>query len=85
MDLKSISIIFAGVIVIYAGILSLTDDLYVGIGMMLVGGIFSAIPTWKAMCRWKSSAGPKNPPARGKRKVHLKVLNGENEERPTIH
>ena len=85
MDLKSISIILVGVTVIYAGILSLADDFYVGIGMVIIGGIFSAIPIWKAVSRQKVQSGPKKPPAGRKRKVHLKVVDRENEERPTIH
>ena len=85
MDVKSICLIFVGVTVIYAGILSLADDLSVGVGMVIIGGIFSALPIWNALGRGKASAGPKKPPARGKRKVHLKVLKGEDEEHPTIH
>jgi hypothetical protein len=85
MDLKSISIIFLGVTVSYAGILSLAEDLYVGIGMVILGAVFSAVPIWKATSRRKVQPGPKKPPAKGKRRVHLKVLDGENEERPTIH
>jgi hypothetical protein len=85
MDLKSISIILVGVTVIYAGILSLADDLYAGIVMVIIGGISSAIPIWKVLSRQKVQSGPKKPPAGRKTKVHLKVLDGENEERPTIH
>jgi hypothetical protein len=85
MDLKSISIVLVGVTVIYAGILSLADDLYAGIVMVIIGGISSAIPIWKAVSRQKVQSGPEKPPAKRKRKAHLKVLDGENEERPTIH
>ena len=82
MDMKSICTILAGATILYAGILSLADDVYVGAGMVTVGGMVVAMPTWRAMR--KPTAAPGKSPAKGKRKTHLKVVNDRNDH-PTYH
>ena len=47
MNIGSVSIVFLGVIILYAGVLSLATDLYVGVGMMIAGGVLVVIPLWR--------------------------------------
>jgi len=91
MNKKQICITLMGVTFLYAGLLSLADDLYVGIGMMIGGIILTVKPLWKTFLHSrKLSSGSPRSAARTrkvKRKVHLSVVNGEGEEedRPTYH
>jgi hypothetical protein len=89
MDIKSISKIFVGVIILYAGALSLADDLYVGVGMMISGSVLGVIPLWKAFFRYRNLSGGATEYAvktgKRKKKRHLKVVEREEEERPTYH
>ena len=89
MNIKSISIIFTGVIILYAGVLSLADDLYVGVGMMISGSVLAIIPLWNAFVHWRNLSGGTTKYAvnTGKRKKtrHLKIVKREEEERPTYH
>lgn len=82
MDMKSIGTILAGATILYAGILTLADDLYVGVGMVMAGGVIAALPIWRAM--WKPAASPGKFPTKGKRKTHLKVVD-EHDKHPTYH
>lgn len=78
-----------GVTFLYAGVLSLADDLYVGIGMMIGGIILTVIPLWKAFSHFRNlSSGSTRYAAKTrkvKRKGHLRVVNGKKEDRPTYH
>jgi len=89
MNMKQICITLMGVTFLYAGVLSLADDLYVGIGMMMVGIIVIVIPLGKAFVRFRNlSSGSTSYAAKTrkvKRKGHLRVVNGEKEDRPTYH
>lgn len=81
--------LFVGATLAYAGILTLADNLYVGVGMVISGSVLIAIPMWKAFCHyWNPSTGVAGFPIttkKGRRKGHLKVLNGKKEERRTYH
>jgi len=77
------------VVVFYAGVLTTAENLHVGIGMMIVGGVLVAIPTRQAFRRywspakpWNGSAGKSNTK---KRKSHLKVVKGNKEEEPPTY
>lgn len=85
MDMKSAGLVFAGVTVAYAGVLSLGEDLSVGVGMVIIGGALLVLPLWRALSLRKTTSGRGTSPVRGKRKAHLRVVNNEHEERPTIH
>jgi hypothetical protein len=89
MNIKSISIIFVGVILIYAGVLSLAEDLYVGVGMMIGGGVLALTPIWRIFLRSRNLSGGATRYAvnTGKQKKtrHLKIVKREEEERPTYH
>lgn len=78
-----------GVTFLYAGVLSLADDLYVGIGMMIGGIILTVIPLRKALSHFRnlssSSTGYAAKTRKVKRKGHLRVVNGDKEDRPTYH
>jgi hypothetical protein len=87
MVIRSISIFFLGVTLIYAGVLSLADELYVGIGMMIGGGILIVLPLWKALGHSRSpssSSNGRSVKAR-KKKTHLKIVKPDEEDRPTYH
>ena len=89
MDIRSISIVLLGVIVLYAGVLSLATDLYVGVGMMIAGGVLVVIPHWRVFVPSRKlsrgSSGHAVTTGKRKRKRHLKVVEREEEERPTYH
>jgi hypothetical protein len=89
MNIKSISTIFLGVILLYAGVLSLTEDLYVGVGMMIGGSVLAVMPLWNAVIHWRNLSGGATQYAvktgKRKKKSHLKVVKREEEERPTYH
>jgi hypothetical protein len=89
MDPRSVSIIFLGVTLLYAGVLSLADDLYVGAGMMIAGGVLVVMPLWREFIHSRNSSGGSTGPSvktgRRKKKRHLKVVEREEEERPTYH
>jgi hypothetical protein len=89
MNIRSISTIIVGVIILYAGVLSLADDLYVGVGMMIGGSVLAVIPLWNAFVHWRHRCGgaTENIVNTGKRekKRRLKVVKREEEERPTYH
>jgi hypothetical protein len=88
MNRKQISIILMGVTVFYAGVLSLADDLYVGVGMMIGGSILTLIPLWKVFGHsWSLSSRSTghSVKTRKKKKTHLKVVKPDEESvRPTI-
>jgi hypothetical protein len=88
MNKKQISIMFMGIILFYAGVLSLADELYAGVGMMIGGSVLVVMPLWKAFFRSRNlSGGATGSVKTGKRKKkgHLKVVKREDEERPTYH
>jgi hypothetical protein len=89
MNKKQICITLMGVTFLYAGVLSLADDLYVGIGMMMSGIILTVLPLWKAFVHFRDlSSGSTRYAAKARkvrRKAHLRVVNGEKEDRPTYH
>jgi len=88
MEKKLIFSILVGVTFIYGGILTLTDDMEVGVTMMVVGGILATIPLWRAFrhSRNPSATRTGSPKTRKrKKKDHLKVVRREEEERPTYH
>jgi hypothetical protein len=89
MDKKRISMVLVGAVLFYAGALSLADDLYVGLGMMIAGGVLALIPLWNAFVHWRHRCGgaTENVVNTGKRekKRRLKVVKREEEERPTYH
>jgi len=82
MDAKAIGTILASATILYAGFLSLKDDVYVGAGMLTVGVVVATVPVWKAMR--KPSARDGKSSLKGKRKTHLKVVKDRNEG-PTYH
>jgi hypothetical protein len=87
MDIKQIAMVFVGVTLLYAGVLSLAEDLYVGGGMIIGGGALTVIPLRKAFVRFRSQSGGGGPlkTRKGKRKEHLRVVKREEEDRPTYH
>jgi hypothetical protein len=88
MDMKFISGIVVAATLLYAGILTLQDNLYIGIGMMLIGSICSVLPIGRALGRFRRPLDQTGFPPRSKktkRKTHLKVVDGKKEERPTYH
>ncbi len=89
MNKKQISMVFTGIILLYAGVLSLADDLYVGVGMMIGGSVLTVILLWAAFFRSRNPSGrPTRYAAKtGKRKKkrRLEVVKREEEERPTYH
>jgi hypothetical protein len=88
MTMKSLSTTLLGATVFYAGILTLSDDFNVGLGMAIIGGILAVAPIWKAFLHSKQQAGPETFTAKtrkNKRKVHLKVVDDKKEDRPTYH
>ena len=88
--MRGILLIFAGAVLFYAGILTTADSLQVGAGMMIIGGLLIAAPAWQALRRfwspakpWPGSAGKSG---KRKKKPHLKVVNGNEEnDHPTYH
>jgi hypothetical protein len=89
MSKKQISIILVGATLIYAGVLSLADDLYVGVGMMIAGIILTVMPLWKTVVHFQNSSSGSTAyvakTRKDKRKVHLRVVDGGKEDRPTYH
>jgi hypothetical protein len=87
MVIRSISIFFLGVTLLYAGVLSLADDLYVGIGMMFGGSILVVLPLWRVLAYSRSlSSGPTGRSVKTKEeKTHLKIVKPDDEDRPTYH
>jgi hypothetical protein len=89
MNIRSISTIIVGVIILYAGVLSLADDLYVGVGMMIGGCVLALIPIWKTFLRSRNLSGGATKYAvktgKRKKKRHLEVVKRQEEERPTYH
>ena len=88
MEIELIFSILGGVTLLYGGILTLTDDLVAGVTMVVVGGLVAAIPLWRVFRHfWNPSGTRTDSPKTRKRKKkgHLKVVNREEEERPTYH
>ena len=89
MSKKLISLFLVGATLAYAGVLSLVDSLYVGLGMVLVGGLLSVLPTWKAVRQYWNPAGRRggfsSRVGKGRKNVHLKVVQGNREDPPTYH
>jgi hypothetical protein len=89
MNIRSISTIIVGVIILYAGVLSLADDLYVGVSMMIGGSVLAVIPLWNMFVHWRNLTGGATRYAvktgKRKKKSHLKVVKREEDERPTYH
>ena len=88
MTMKSLSTMLLGATVFYAGILTLSEDLSVGLGMAIIGGILAVAPIWKAFIHSKQQGSPKSFTTKAKkkkRKVHLKVVDDSKEDRPTYH
>jgi hypothetical protein len=88
MEIKSIVVVLAGITILYAGVLTLADDLETGVGMIVLGGMLAAMLLWKPFRRWYSRAdtrggSPKS--GEGKKRVHLKAVDGNHEDRPTYH
>jgi hypothetical protein len=85
---KILSILF-GATILYGGILTLTDDTEVGVTMMAVGVLLTAMPLWQAFRHFRNPpAARTNSHQSGKRRKtgHLKVVRREEEEeRPTYH
>lgn len=81
--------VFVGILLLYAGVLSLATDLYVGIGMMIAGGVLVVIPLSRFFVASRKLSGGSSGHAvktgKRKRKGHLKVVEREEEERPTYH
>jgi hypothetical protein len=89
MNVKQISMIAAGATLIYAGFLSLADDLPVSIGLMVAGGILIALPLWKVFAHpvnlTSSSAGQSVKTGKRNKKRHLRLVKPDEEDRPTYH
>ena len=88
MDMKFISGIVVAATLLYAGILTLGENLLVGAGMMLIGSICSVVPIGRALGSFRRPFGQTGFPSTSKkatRKAHLKVVDGKKEERPTYH
>jgi len=81
--------VLVGAVLLYAGVLSLADDLYVGVGMMISGSVLIVLPLWKAFVHSpnSSSGSVRHVVTTGKQKKkrHLKVVKRQEEERPTYH
>ena len=89
MNKKQIAAIFIGVTLLYAGVLTLAEDLYAGIGMMVGGSTLVLLPLWKAFGHFRSlssgSAEHSRKTVRRKKKTHLKLVQSDEQERPTYH
>ena len=89
MSKKQVFMVSVGVVLLYAGVLSLTDEWYVGVGMMVGGSMLIVLPLWKAFVPARNllggSTGHSVKTAKRKKKRHLKVVKREDEERPTYH
>jgi hypothetical protein len=89
MNMKQLAMVFAGITLLYAGVLSLADDLAVGVAMTIGGSVLAVIPIWKAFAHSRNLSGGSTGHAvkTGKKKTkrHLKVVKREEEERPTYH
>ena len=81
--------VFVGVTLLYAGVLSLADHLYVGVGMMIGGSALIVITLWKAFFRSRnlSGGGTRYAAKTGQRKKkrHLEVVKREEEQHPAYH
>lgn len=91
MSKKLVSLFLVGATLAYAGILSLGDSLYVGLGMALFGGLLGALPTWKAVRHFWNSAGgvggfsPRAGTGKRRKSIHLRVVHGNRKDPPTYH
>lgn len=89
MVLKLIFLFVVGATLAYAGVLTLAGNFPVGIGMLIAGAWIAALPIWRVYRRYGQPpawpSGPSGRRGRNKKKVHLKIVNDDNEEHRTYH